>query len=57
MKFADINTGKVRKDVEIPKLQKIMCDKCIMLGLPVKREVPIIDEGWLNKPKRALQIL
>jgi hypothetical protein len=27
------------------------------LHLPIKKTIPIIEEGWCNKPKGALQVL
>ena len=37
--------------------KKTLCEKCRKLGIPVHTQVPVVREGWVDKPKGALQIL
>ena len=37
--------------------KKALREKCKKLGIPLHTQVPVIREGWLNKPKGALQVL
>jgi hypothetical protein len=36
---------------------KKLADQCVMLGLATTKSVKVIKEGWVGKPKGALQIL
>ena len=69
----DYDTGKrkeigLRKDELIELLKnegivdpkgtkKQMQQRCELLHLPIKKTIQIIEEGWCNKPKGALQVL
>ena len=37
--------------------KKQMQQRCEQLHLPIKKTIQIIEEGWCNKPKGALQVL
>ena len=43
---------QVRKGMNKKDLQ----EECIRVGIPIRKMVPIIQEGWLGKPKGLLQV-